>query len=195
LDGIPPNGGYNTDKMSIYQSVPFTTQTTYFTPTAGSVAQCFYGVPLASKPESGERSTPAFWPYSSPYLYTVGTADTLKAYPFNASTGTFTVSSAPASGGASVRYPGATPVLTSNGTDITSAVVWVLDTSGFNGGTQKNAVLTAYKANPNTSGVLSQIWTSGTTGPGATSFMLPTIANGRAYVAGQLQNSSCNSTP
>jgi hypothetical protein len=84
-------------------------------------------------------------------------------------------------------------VISSNGTNFNSAVLWVLDTSAFGSGGLDT--LTAYAANPNGSS-LTQLWTSPSgSGPGSTKFMVPTVANGRVYVAGQGQQSGgCGTT-
>jgi hypothetical protein len=202
LDG----GGYGTGSASNPFNYACTPVATPMTPAPGNIAQCFYGVqvqPLQS--ESGQRATAAFWPNgTTPYLYTVGTTDVLKGRSFNTTTGVFTdpadATGAPPSGG-TFGYPGASPTITSNGTNFDTAVVWVLDTSGFHNASNHRAILTAYAAKPNTSGSclpynLCQLWTSGTTtGPGSTKFMVPTVANGKVYVAGQSANGCGSSCP
>jgi hypothetical protein len=193
LDGLASagQGGYNTDTSSLYSSYACTPTATPMTPSPGNLAQCFYGIPVqAERSESGERSTPAFWPGATPYLYTVGTTDILKAYPFNPTTGTFTTPAVatagpPPSVGTNFGYPGATPSISSNGTEFSSTVLWVLDTSAYANKTHNEAVLTAYAAKPNGS-TLTRLWTSGTAnGPGAVKFMPPTVANGQVYIGGQ----------
>jgi len=191
LDG----GGYGTNGGSSYQATPCTQGTVSSMGLGKNVAQCFYGVLATTEPKSGQRATPAYWPgktgsnSSSPYLYTVGTGDTLKAYPFTSSTGQFSVTNAPAQSSSSFGYPGASPVITSNGQDFSSAVVWVLETTGFGVGYDS---LAAYAANPGTGSTLTRLWVSPSgSGPGVTKFMVPTIANGKVYVAGQ-QNTSCS---
>jgi hypothetical protein len=187
LDGLASagQGGYNTDRPSLYSLYSCTPVATAMTPSPGNLAQCFYGVPVTTRAESGERSTPAFWPYApTPYLYTVGTGDYLKAYPFSLPSGggSGTFNTTPATGGSQVGYPGATPSISSNGSNVSTAVVWVLNTSPWNNTTNNKAVLTAYNA-----GTLTQLWSSSTVGgPGAVKFQVPTIANGKAYVAGQV---------
>jgi hypothetical protein len=152
-------------------------------PSTGSIRQCFYGNTVTTEPKSGQRATPAYWPNATPYLYTVGTEDVLKAYPFSTSTGIFTVP-APAVGGTTYGYPGATPVISSNGSDFSSAVVWALSTAGSKSGL--SAALTAYAANPGSGSTLATLWTSPLgSGPGSTKYMVPTVANGKVYVAGQ----------
>lgn len=190
LDG----GGYGTNNGSSPVTTPCTEGTVSSMGNSGNAVQCFYGVLVTTRRESGQRATPAFWPGktgsngSSPYLYTVGTTDTLKAYQFTTSTGQFSVTNAPAQSSSSFGYPGASPVITSNGADFSSAVVWFLDTSGFGTGYDS---ISAYTANPGSGSTLKRLWTSQSgSGPGVTKFMVPTIANGKVYVAGQ-QNTSC----
>jgi len=189
LDG----GGYGTDSKSDYRSVTCTvSSSTNPAPGSGDVAQCFYGVPVSTRAESGKRATPAYWSGTTPYLYTVGTHDVVRARAFTPSTGIFH-DPADATSSTSYGYPGATPVISSNGTNFSSAVLWVLDTSAFGSGGLDT--LTAYAANPNGSS-LTQLWTSPSgSGPGSTKFMVPTVANGRVYVAGQSQQSGgCGTT-
>jgi hypothetical protein len=191
LDG----GGYGTNTGSLPTTTPCTQGTVSSMGNLGKAVQCFYGVLVTTRPESGQRATAAFWPGktgsngSSPYLYTVGASDTLKAYQFTTSTGQFSVTNAPAQSSSSFGYPGASPVITSNGTDFSSAVAWVLDTSSFKTGYDS---ISAYTANPGSGSTLTRLWTSPSgSGPGVTKFMVPTIANGKVYVAGQ-QNTSCS---
>jgi hypothetical protein len=200
LDGLASagQGGYNTNTPSLYSSYACTPVATAMTPSPGNLAQCFYGVPVhAERAESGQRATPAFWPNSTPYLYVVGTTDIVKAFAYNPTTGTFASSPSatanpPAVAGPNFGYPGASPAISSNGTNFSSAVLWVLDTSSYNSKTNNQAVLTAYAAQPN-GATLTQLWTNGTTsGPGAVKFQVPTVANGKVYIGGA-RIGGCNS--
>lgn len=204
MGGLDGPTGYNTNSASNYKTQACT-QGTSMSPSPGSLAQCFYGVPVqATKAESGERATPAFWSPSgsNPYLYTVGTSDILKAYVFNSTgsnAGTFTTPAGatgnpPSGSGTKFGYPGATPSVSWDGTHTNTAIVWVLDTSAWSKGSSNQAVLTAYVAQPSGSS-LNQIWTTyGKTGaPGATKFMVATVANGKVYVGGQ-RVGGCGST-
>jgi chitodextrinase len=83
-------------------------------------------------------------------------------------------------------FPGATPAVSSQGAS-TNGIVWALNTNkndtpnGF--GTSGPAVLFAYDA-----ATLAKLYSSPTSGAGAAvnaiKFVVPTIANGRVYVAG-----------
>jgi hypothetical protein len=189
LDGLASagQGGYNTDMPSNYKSYACTPVTTALTPSPGNIAQCFYGVPITnnSRAESGERSTAAFWPYSTnATMYTVGTNDYLKAWSFGlpSAGGNGTFNTTPTTAGSKVSYPGASPSITSNGQSFSTAIVWVLNTATWNNSSNNQAVLTAYGAQN-----LTQLWSSSSVGgPGAVKFQVPTIANGKAYVAGQV---------
>ncbi len=191
LDGLASagQGGYNTDISSRSQDYSCTPVATAMKPSPGNLAQCFYGVPVqATRAESGERATPAFWSPAgaTAYLYAVGTTDALEAYAFSPSSGTFTITTVP-SGATTYNYPGATPTISWDGTHTSTAIVWVLETAGYKTGSP--AVLSAYAAVPSGT-ALNQLWTSGTTGPPATKFVVPTVANGKVFVAG----GSCTSS-
>lgn len=186
LDGC----GYNCTSGSDPTAVPCTTAGA---PTAGAIAYCFDGIPFAPPGETGSRGTPAFWGGSAAapenYLYVVGSQDKLRAFQMQ-SNGTFGPAMTQASKAALFSYPGASPSISWNSTtsDANDAIVWVLATGGFATLTRaaKPAVLYAYAAIPS-NGSLVRLWdsaTSGQTGPGAVKFMVPTVANGKVYVAG-----------
>jgi hypothetical protein len=118
--------------------------------------------------------TPA---YFNNMVYTVAVNDSLKAYSLSAgrlslsgqSTNTF-------------KWPGATPVISADGSD--NGIVWALETNGSGA----PAVLRAYSA----AGVSSELYNSdqnpGRDNPGrAVKFTVPTIANGKVYVGSQHQ--------
>jgi hypothetical protein len=186
LDGA--GYGFNSGG-SLYTSIPCTMGPAL---TKGGIAQCFYGEPLTTRMDSGQRGTPAYWAGSTPYLYTVGISDSLKAYPFTG--GLFTVNTTPAESSSTYAFPGVTPVITSNGASFASAVVWVLDTSAYGTPGNNQAVLSAYAAKPPSGSSWTPLWTSGTTGPGAVKFTIPTIANGKVYVPGQVGVGGCGTS-
>ncbi len=204
LDGC----GYNCTTGSDPTAVPCTTSAT--PTTAGTIAYCFNGIPFSPPGETGSRGTPAFWPGNATtpenYFYTVGSQDRLRAFQMQ-SNGTFGPAITQASKAVFFSYPGASPSVSWNSTtsDANSAIVWVLHTGGFATLTRaaKPAVLYAFAAIPS-NGSLVRLWdstTSGQTGPGAVKFVVPTVANGKIYVAGgtagyQPNSSNCpiNST-
>jgi hypothetical protein len=191
LDG----GGYSTDSSStdwkVYGCTPASA------PAAGYLAQCLYIVPVTSRPESGERGTPAYWSpggTASNYLYTVGTGDQntseyFKAFQF--SSGQLSTTWAE-DGNILYGYPGATPTVSWSGTDATTGIVWVLETDTYDHSANNRAILRAYQATPSGSSMVLK-WTSiSTTGPGAVKFSVPTVANGKVFVAGEEVNTTPN---
>jgi hypothetical protein len=132
---------------------------------------------------SGIFSTPAFWQNK---IYVVAVGQVLKAF----SLSNAAVSAAPfASGVDAFGFPGASPVVSSNGT--TNGIVWVVNTnnngtpngSGING----PAVLFAYDA-ISLSKLFSSPPTSGAGAAGnAVKFVVPTVANGKVYVGTQTE--------
>jgi hypothetical protein len=203
LDGC----GYNCTTGSDPTQTPCTTSSVPTTP--GAIAYCFDAIPFSPPGETGSRGTPAFWSGSATnpenYLYTLGSQDKLKAFQMQ-SNGTFGSAMTANSPAANFSYPGASPSISWNSStsDVNDAIVWVLNTGGFAtlNRAAKPAVLYAYAAVPN-NGSLVRLWdsaSSGQTGPGAVKFVVPTVANGKVYVAGgtpgYLPNSSnCSFAP
>jgi hypothetical protein len=143
-----------------------------------NIAQCFPGI--VSPSEGGSRATPAFW---NGTLYTEGSGDALRAFSLDpVNIGSFITSGAVASTPATFAYPGSATVVSWNGTDPTTGILWVLQTAGSHIPVQ-SAVLWAYTAIPDGSG-LDLLYQS-PTGPGAIKFQVPTVANGKVFVAGQ----------
>ena len=146
-----------------------------------NIAQCFAGLFTTAPLEGGGYGTLAFWNNS---IYTVGAADALRAYPLNTSSvGTFSTTGAEATVPTRFPWPGASPVISWNGSDTSTGIVWVLQTAGYLLGNP--ASLNAYTAVPNGSGVLPYLYSSASTGPVAVKFVVPTVANGKVFVAGQ----------
>jgi Bacterial Ig-like domain (group 2) len=122
----------------------------------------------------GLWNMPAYWNNS---VYFVGAGDSLKS--FSLVNGTFPTS-ASASTGAAIGYPGATPSVSSNGNS--NGIVWVIQASGG------AAVLHAYDP---ANGLASLYSSSGqgdrdTAGSGV-KFSVPTIANGKVFVGTQTE--------
>ncbi|HEY4904078.1 MAG TPA: hypothetical protein VIH89_11440 [Candidatus Sulfotelmatobacter sp.] len=182
--------------------------TTSATPAAGSIAQCFLGlVNAASDITYGSRGAPAFLAGASGsgqnYLYFSSVSDTVKAFKLQDSTGLGTFATTPATpiSGHIFSYPGASPSVTWNkaeSSNITDAIVWSIDSGGYGSAGQPAtpAVLYAYKAIPTGSGAGSlgaELWNTSAYNasvpgnPGAVKFVVPTIADGKIFVAGGAQ--------
>jgi hypothetical protein len=142
----------------------------------------------------GLFSTPAFW---NNRLFAAGTSGPLTSYQLNPSTVQFTSAT---SSSHAYGFPGSTPSLSAAGTQ--NGVVWALDTHSYC--THQSvacgpAVLYAYDA----SNLSTELWNSGlnaTDAAGnAVKFSVPTVANGRVYVATRGNNTgganSSTSTP
>jgi len=122
----------------------------------------------------GLWSSPAFWNNT---LYTWGQINNLRAYAF--SNGLLSTSPS-ATGPQTSGYPGATPSVSSNGNS--NGIVWAIQTDGYN--TPSPAILRAYNA----SNIGTQLYDSNQNAARdaaglATKFVVPTIANGKVYVA------------
>jgi len=124
-------------------------------------------------------STPAYW---QNHLYHVSVGSVLQEYLLY--DGLLTPTPVAVS---SIRFnhPG-TPVMSSNGTATANAILWQLDNSGWT--TSSPAVLHAWDA----SNVGVELYNSNQAGPRdvagpAVKFTVPTVANGKVYVAGQGQ--------
>jgi archaellum component FlaF (FlaF/FlaG flagellin family) len=126
----------------------------------------------------GIRGLPAYW---NGQIYVAGTGDVAKSFGLsNGLLSTFPLSASPTKN----YYPGATPIVSSNGS--TAGVVWVLETDGYAKSTP--AFLHAYdaanlgdelyntKMNPSRDAVA-----------GAVKFTVPTVVNGKVYVPTQTE--------
>lgn len=127
----------------------------------------------------GMWSMPAYWNNT---IYFWGSGDVLKAFPLVVGLPSF---SSP-SNSVQIQFPGATPSISSNGTDPTTGIVWAIDSSkyGSPGPAPGPAVLHAINA----SAIGSELWNSSMDKTGhdqagnAVKFSVPTIANGKVYV-------------
>ena len=119
--------------------------------------------------------TPAFWQNT---IYFLAVTDVLKAFSLSGGLlATTPTSRAPTP----FSFPGASPVISANGT--TNGIVWALD---YNQGGP--AVLHAYDATDVSVELYNstQVGSRDQAGP-AVKFSVPTVANGKVYVAGQYQ--------
>jgi len=137
---------------------------------------------------TGIFSTASYWSGS---VYIGAVSDNVKAY--SLSNILASMSPAPTSqSNESYGYPGANVAITAAGSSATSAVAWALDTNasgtatGGAGGTGP-AILRAYDA----TNLATTLWSSSTLSTdkcgNAVKFSVPTVANGKVYVAGTNQ--------
>jgi hypothetical protein len=112
------------------------------------------------------------------YVYNVGTGGYLRAFKLSPTgAGGVAVAAVGASAG-TFPYSSGSPVVTSNGTDASSALVWVVYSGG--GGSGSASELRAYRALPTGAGLLQQVFSApiGT----STKFSSPSTSGGRVYV-------------
>lgn len=126
----------------------------------------------------GLFSTAAIW---NNYLFAAGSGGPLAAFQLNTSTATFTPAT---SSSHAFGFPGATPSVSATATQ--NGLVWVLDTHAYcthQSPTCGPAVLHVYDA----TNLAAELWNSGQVpsdaAGNAVKFSVPTIANGRVYVA------------
>jgi hypothetical protein len=129
----------------------------------------------------GLWNMPAYWNNS---VYFVGAGDPLKS--FSLINGEFPTS-ASASTGTSIGYPGATPSISSNGTS--NGIVWLIQSSGG------AAVLRAYDPANGLAALYSSSNKSGDAAGSGVKFSVPTIANGKVYVGTQTELDVYGSLP
>jgi hypothetical protein len=126
----------------------------------------------------GIRGGPAYW---NGTIYVAGTGDVAKSFGLsNGLLSTFPLSASPTKN----FYPGATPVVSSNGS--TNGVVWVLETDGYAKSTP--AILHAYDAfNLGDELYNSKMIASRDAAGGAVKFSVPTVVNGKVFVPTQTE--------
>jgi hypothetical protein len=125
-------------------------------------------------------STPLFWNNT---LYVVPGSENLLAFPMS---GGILAASPSASQSPEMLGPqGATPVISSNGTN--NAILWLIDSSGAT--TNMPAILRAYDPNNLSNEIYSSVLAAAArdkAGP-AVKFTVPTVANGKVYVGTQTE--------
>ncbi len=135
-----------------------------------------------SSPNAGVIfSTGAFW---NNFFYLAGAGEPLQVYQLSPTTATFSLSNTAGSPTGGFGYPGASPAVSASGT--TNGIVWALDTSAYctsESSACGPAVLHAYSA----TNVGNELWNSSMVASDAAGyavkFVVPTIANGKVYVA------------
>lgn len=126
--------------------------------------------------DGGIYGVPAYWNGS---IYTVVVGDFLRQYPIsNAEISTVSISNS----ANTFTFRGAVPAVSANGT--TNGIVWVADITAYQTGGA--VILDAYDA----TSLANWLYSSPSSGSGAavpaTKFTVPTVANGKVYVGGQL---------
>jgi len=128
----------------------------------------------------GSWMTPAWW---NARLYVSGGGDYVKSFLFHATTGSF--AKAPISQCTTkFMFPGSTPSISANG--LTNGIVWALQEDAY--GSKGSAVLHAFDAMDLANELYnsSQNAARDDAGP-AVKFAVPTIANGKVFVGGEMQ--------
>jgi hypothetical protein len=127
--------------------------------------------------------TPAYWAGNNT-VYAAAAGDNLRALPLTSGTvSPPSCSSSTLCSSDIFALNGASPVISWDGTNAASGIVWALDTSGYV--TSVPAILHAYDAT-NLASELYMSPSSGTTAAGlAIKFAVPTVANGKVYLGTQ----------
>jgi hypothetical protein len=130
-----------------------------------------------SGPYQGMWGHPAFWGGDGGYVYVVGNQGPLRALKYgvrNGGTPTLTLTGQSQD---TFGYSSGSPLVTSNGTDESSALVWMTSASNASGA---DGTLRAYSPTPDGNGRLQLLWSApiGT----ATKFSTPTADRGKVYV-------------
>jgi Chitobiase/beta-hexosaminidase C-terminal domain len=145
----------------------------YVGPNAGSNTNAVQDITGALGVNTGLWSTPAYW---NGNVYMWAESDALKMIPI---TSGVLAKKATAQSSVTSLFPGATPVVSSNGT--TNGIVWALLTSGYK--TNGDSILYAFNA-----GNVAQELYSSSQNPSrdnaglAVKFTVPVITNGKVYV-------------
>jgi hypothetical protein len=139
---------------------------------SGSDNQIVQSIPnaIGSQPSDNDYSTAAYW---NGNVYFIGNMDVLKQYQLSNGQ----LSTSPIKGSHTYGYPGANMSISSNGSS--NGILWTIEASGVN-------VLHAYDAND----VSTELYNSNQAGSrdqfgAAIRFTVPTVINGKVYVAGQ----------
>ncbi|MFE3855972.1 choice-of-anchor D domain-containing protein [Streptomyces griseorubiginosus] len=130
-----------------------------------------------SGPYQGMWGHPAFWGGDGGYVYVVGNQGPLRALKYGVRNGGTPALTLTGQSQDTFGYTSGSPLVTSNGTDESSALVWMTSASNASGA---DGTLRAYSPTPDGNGHLQLLWSApiGT----ATKFSTPTAAHGKVYV-------------
>ncbi|MBW4077353.1 MAG: choice-of-anchor D domain-containing protein [Acidobacteria bacterium] len=143
-------------------------------------------VPSELAVSGGVWGRPAVWPGDGGYIYlpTTGSAGQQSTGTFNAYQRVVSTSGAvgfqPVGTAASFGYTSGSPVVTSNGTESGSSLVWVIQSSGDTGAGGQLDAFDPIPQNPGPNGTLTKVWSSSTFT--AEKFSSPGVGNGSIYV-------------
>jgi HYDIN/CFA65/VesB-like, Ig-like domain/Bacterial lectin/Abnormal spindle-like microcephaly-assoc'd, ASPM-SPD-2-Hydin/PQQ-like domain len=128
-------------------------------------------------PFQGQWGHPAVWGGDGGYVYLVGNGGPLRALKYGVTGAGVPALSPAGTSKDTFPYTSGSPIVTSDGTSLGSAVVWTVWSSGPSGG---SAQLRAYDAEPDASGSLPLLWSApiGT----ASKFTVPATDGNRVYV-------------
>ncbi|MFK0155085.1 choice-of-anchor D domain-containing protein [Streptomyces sp. NPDC090493] len=130
-----------------------------------------------SGPYQGMWGHPAFWGGDGGYVYVVGNQGPLRALKYGVRNGGTPALTLTGQSRDTFGYTSGSPLVTSDGTDESSALVWMTSASNASGA---DGTLRAYSPTPDSNGLLQLLWSApiGT----ATKFSTPTAYNGKVYV-------------
>jgi hypothetical protein len=130
-----------------------------------------------SGPYQGMWGHPAFWGGDGGYVYLVGNQGPLRALRYGVRNGGTPALTLTGQSQDTFGYTSGSPLVTSDGTDDSSALVWMTSASNASGA---DGALRAYSPTPDGNGHLQLLWSApiGT----ATKFSTPTAAHGKVYV-------------
>ncbi|MFI0509272.1 choice-of-anchor D domain-containing protein [Streptomyces sp. WSLK1-5] len=130
-----------------------------------------------SGPYQGMWGHPAFWGGDGGYVYVVGNQGPLRALKYGVRNGGTPALTLTGQSQDTFGYTSGSPLVTSDGSDESSALVWMTSASNASGA---DGALRAYGPTPDGNGHLPLLWSApiGT----ATKFSTPTAAQGKVYV-------------
>ncbi|WP_326665464.1 choice-of-anchor D domain-containing protein [Streptomyces canus] len=130
-----------------------------------------------SGPYQGMWGHPAFWGGDGGYVYVVGNQGPLRALKYGVRNGGTPALTLTGQSQDTFGYTSGSPLVTSDGTDESSALVWMTSASNASGA---DGTLRAYGPTPDGNGHLPLLWSApiGT----ATKFSTPTAERGKVYV-------------